>query len=157
MMKKLLSVLMALCLLCVGAAALAEEKAPVWEKMPLVVTTEEGTELTDADFEGDWIVDKVFYDTVYMTPEEVKAKGLAILPIHIAGGKVSHTFTDEQGTHEVSTDYTLENNQILFTDGEGIESVIEKLEDGNIVLSIFVPGEGETLSCVSYFMVHPEA
>ena len=112
-MKKLLSFLMALCLLCTGIAALAEEKAPVWEKMPLVVTTEEGAELTDADFEGDWIVDKVFYDTVYMTPEEVKAKGLAILPIRIAGGKVSHTFTDELGEHEVSAEYTLENNQLL--------------------------------------------
>ena len=156
-MKKLLSVLMALCLLCAGVAALAEEKAPVFENMPLVVTTEEGAELTDADFEGDWIVDKVFYDTVYMTPEEVKAKGLAILPIRIASGKVSHTFTDELGEHEVSAEYTLENNQLLFTDGEGLETVIEKLEDGNIVLSIFVPGEGETPSCVSFFMVHPEA
>ena len=155
-MKKLLSVLMALCLLCAGITALAEEKAPVWENMPLVVTAEEGVELTDADFEGDWIADKVFYGTVYMTPEEVKAKGLAILPIRIAGGKVSHTFTDELGEHEVSAEYTLENNQLLFTDGEGLETVIEKLEDGNIVLSIFVPGEDETPTCVSFFMVHPE-
>ena len=155
-MKKLFSVLLTLCLLCTAVAALAEE-APVWDDLPLVVTVEEGTELTDADFEGDWIVDKVFYDTVYMTPEEVKAKGLAILPIRIAGGKVSHTFTDELGEHEVSAEYTLENNQLLFTDGEGLETVIEKPEDGNIVLSIFVPGEGETPSCVSFFMVHPEA
>ena len=119
MMKKLFSVLMALCLLCTAASALAEE-TPTWEKMPQVVTVDEGVELTDADFEGDWIADKVFYGTDYLTPEEVEAKGLAIRPVRIAGGKVINIVTDEAGEHEVSAEYTLENNQILFTDGEGI-------------------------------------
>ena len=152
-MKKLFSVLMALCLLCTAASALAEE-TPTLEKMPLVVTVDEGVELTDADFEGDWIVDKVFVDTVYLSPEQVM--GLAIRPVRIAGGKVINIVTDEAGEHEVSAEYTLENNQILFTDEEGIEAVFEKLEDGNLVLSLFVPAEGDTPVCVTYFMVHPE-
>ena len=79
-MKKLFSVLMVLCLLCTAVAALAEEAAPTWEDMPQVVTLNEGVELTDADFEGDWIVDKVFIDNVYLTPEEVEANGLNIPP-----------------------------------------------------------------------------
>lgn len=154
-MKKLFSVLLTLCLLCTAVAALAEE-APAWDDMPLVVTVEDGVELTDADFEGDWIVDKVFVDTVYLTPEEVEANGLAIRPIRIADGKVINIVTDEEGEHEAPGEYTLENNQLLFTDGEGIEAVIEKLEDGNIVLTIFVPKEDETVTNVSFFMVHPE-
>ena len=154
-MKKLFSVLMALCLLFTAAAALAEEEI-IWDNMPMVVTVDEGVELTDADFEGDWIADKVFYGTEYMTPEEVEEKGLAIHPMRIADGKVISIITDEDGEHEASTEYTLDNNQILFTDGEGIEAVFEKLEDGNIVLSLFIPAEGDTPVCVTYFMVHPE-
>ena len=155
-MKKLISVLMALCLLFTAAAALAEEEAPSWDEMPMVVTVDEGVELTDADFEGDWIADKVFVNTVYLTPEEVEANGLAIHPMRIADGKVTSFFTDEEGEHAESVEYTLENNQLLFTDGEGIEAVLEKLEDGNLVLNIFVPGEGDAVNSVTFFMVHPE-
>ena len=156
-MKKLISVLMALCLLCAAAAALAEEEAPSWDKMPLVVTVDEGVELTDADFEGDWIWDKVFVNTVYLTPEEVEENGLNIHPMRIADGKVTNFFTDEEGEHAESVEYTLENNQLIFTDGEGLEGVFEKLEDGNIVLTILLPGENDTVNNVTFFMVHPEA
>ena len=155
-MKKLISVLMVLCLLCTAAAVLAEEETPSWDKMPLVVTIDEEVELTDADFEGVWIADKVFLNTVYLTPEEVEANGLAIHPMLIADGKVTSFFTDEEGEHETSVEYTLENNQILFTDGSGLDAVFEKLEDGNVVLTVFVPGEDDTLTNVTFFMVHPE-
>ena len=156
-MKKLFSVLMAVCLLCTAAAALAEAEAPAFGSMPLVVTVEGGTELTDADFEGEWIVDTVFINETYLTPEKVEKNGLAIRPIRIADGKIIITVTDEEGEHETSEEYKLENNQILFTDNEGVEAVIEKLEDGNIVLTVFVPKEDETVTNVSFFMVHPEA
>ncbi len=155
-MKKLFSVLMTLCLLCAAAAVLAEEETPTLEKMPLVVTIDDGVELTDADFEGDWIADTVFYNTDYLTQKEVEEKGLTIRPMRIAGGKVISIVTDEEGEHEVSADYSLENNQILFTDEEGIEAVFEKLEDGNVVLSVFIPTEGDTPDCVTFYMVHPE-
>ena len=156
-MKKLFSVLMALCLLCTAVAALAEEAAPTWEDMPQVVTLNEGVELTDADFEGDWIVDKVFIDNVYLTPEEVEANGLNIPPIRIADGQIINIVTDEQGEHEAAEKYTLDSNQIQFTDGEGVEAVIDKLEDGNIVLTIFIPREDGTNSNAAFYMVHPEA
>ena len=155
-MKKLIAVLAALCLLFTAAAALAEAEELTLDKMPAVVTIDEGVELTDADFEGDWILDKVFVDTVYLTPEEVEANGLGIHPMRIADGKVISIITDEEGEHEVSQEYTLENNQLLFTDGEGIEAVFEKLEDGNIVMSIFIPGENDTTNCATFFLVHPE-
>ena len=156
-MKKLFSVLIALCLLCTAVAAMAEEAAPTWEDMPRVVTLDEGVELTDADFEGDWIVDKVFIDNVYLTPEEVEANGLNIPPIRIADGQIINIVTDEQGEHEAAEKYTLDSNQIQFTDGEGIEAVIDKLEDGNIVLTIFIPREDGTNSNAAFYMVHPEA
>ena len=156
-MKKLFSVLMVLCLLCTAVAALAEEAAPTWEDMPQVVTLDEGVELTDADFEGDWIVDKVFIDNVYLTPEEVEANGLNIPPIRIADGQIINIVTDEQGEHEAAEKYMLDSNQIQFTDGEGVEAVIDKLEDGNIVLTIFIPREDGTNSNAAFYMVHPEA
>ena len=148
---------MVLCLLCTVVAVLAEEAAPTWEDMPRVVTLDEGVELTDADFEGDWIVDKVFIDNVYLTPEEVEANGLNIPPIRIADGQIINIVTDEQGEHEAAEKYTLDSNQIQFTDGEGIEAVIDKLEDGNIVLTIFIPREDGTNSNAAFYMVHPEA
>ena len=155
-MKKLFSVLLTLCLLCTAVAALAEE-APTFDEMPGLMDLEEGAELTDADFEGDWIVDEVFVDTVYLTPEQVEENGLAIHPIRIADGQVISIITDEDGEHEAPVEYTLDSNQLQFTDGEGLEAVIEKLEDGNIVLTVFVPKEDETVTNVSFFMVHPEA
>jgi len=30
------------------------------------------------------------------------------------------------------------------------------LVDGNIVMSVFLPGEGEAKVCLSLFMVHPD-
>lgn len=155
-MKKLISVLMALCLLCAASAALAETAVVTFDQMPLVVTVEEGTELTDADFEGEWVVDKVFFNQTYLAPEEVEANGLNIHPMRIGEGKLIIAYTDEEGTHETSTEYKLESNQLLVTDEEGVESVFEKLEDGNLVMSIFLPSEdGSTMNCVSFFLVHP--
>ena len=154
-MKKLFAILLTLCLLCT-AAAFAEE-APAWDDMPLVVTLDEDLELTDADFEGDWIVDKIFVNTLYMTLEEAEENGLLIQPFSIADGKIVNIVTDEDGEHEAASEYTLENNQILFTDDSGIEAVIEKLEDGNIVLNLIIKGEGDAVIDITYFMVPAEA
>ena len=158
-MKKLIAVLVALCLLCAAVAALAEAETVSFDDMPQIVTAEDGVVLTDADFEGDWIVDKVFLNRTYLTPEEVEANGLLIRPIRVADGKVYNLpFEGEVLEELVSTDYTLESNQLLFSsDEEGIEAVLEKLTDGNVALTLFIPGEGETVTCVTYFMVHPEA
>ena len=155
-MKKLISVLMILCLLCTAVAALAEE-TPTWESMPGSVIPEDGAEpLKDADFEGDWVVDKVFYDKTYVPFEQLADFGISIAPMRIADGKVSITFTDENGTREENMNYTLENNQIIAKDETGNEAVIEKLEDGNLVMNTFVSGEDGTTINISFFMVHPE-
>ena len=154
-MKKLISVLVALCLLCAAVAALAEAETVSFDDMPKIVTAEDGVELTDADFEGDWVVDKIFYKQDYVTPEQAAELGLLLQPIRIADGKIIIVVTDEEGDHETSTDLVLDANQLHFTDGQGIESVIEKLVDGNIVVSVFLPGEGDVMNSVSFFMVHP--
>ena len=152
-MKKLISLLMALCLLCTAAAALAE--TPTWDSMPVVVSAEEDVELTDADFEGDWVVDKVFYDETFVPSERYAEFGISVAPMHIADGKVTITYTDENGTREEVRDYTLENNQLLAKDETGSEAVFEKLEDGNILMTLFVDGEGDEQICISFFMIHP--
>ena len=157
-MKKLIAVLVALCLLCATVAALAEAETVSFDDMPMIVTAEDGVELTDADFEGDWIVDKVFLNQIYLTPEEVEANGLTIRPMRIEGGKVyTLPFEGEVLEELPSTEYTLKNDQLLFSDGEGLNAVFEKLEDGNVVLSIFIPGEGDVMNSVACFMVHPGA
>ena len=155
-MKKLISVLAVLCLLCTAAAALAEAEVLTIDKMPKVVSAEEDLELKDADFEGDWIVDKVFLNSTCLTPEQIEENGLSIRPMRIADGKVIIIFTDEEGEHETSKEYTLESNQLLFTDDEGVEAVVEKLEDGNIMMTIFVEGENNATDSISFFMIHPE-
>lgn len=155
-MKKLLSVLMTLCLLCVAVAALAEETS-VWDSMPNVVTATEDLELTDADFAGEWVADKVFIDTVYLTPEEVEVYELTIRKIRIGDGQIVNIIPTDEGDQEAPAEYTIENNQLLFTDGQGIEAVVEKLEDGNIVMNVFLPQEDETVISVTIFFVKSEA
>ena len=81
-----------------------------------------------------------------------------IQPFRIADGKMYMDVEVEDG--EVQTaemEIAVEANQIQGTDGSGIDFVIEKLTDGNIVLSVFVPGENETVNCLSIFMVPDEA
>jgi hypothetical protein len=158
-MKKLISVLMTLCLLCAAFAAIAETaEAPLTiADMAKPVTLDEGVELTDADFEGEWIVGPVFLNETYLTVEQIAEAGMTFRPMRIAEGKIFMKITDEQGEHEVSTEYVLEDNQISFKDDEGVEATIDKLDDGNIVMSIFLPGEGDVMNSISVYMVHPEA
>ena len=51
--------------------------------------------------------------------------------------------------------YTFTAGQLQATDASGRDIVFELLEDGNVVLSVFFPGEGDTVSCLSVYMVHP--
>ena len=90
-----------------------------------------------------------------MTSEQVKELGFSVAPMTIADRKLTITYTDEGAERTESYDYTLEYNQLTVTD-ENIEAVFEKLEDGNLVMSMFVPGEGDAKICVSFFLVHPE-
>ena len=157
-MKRLIAILMTLCLMCTAAAlAGAAEATPVLADMPAVVTVDEGVELTAADFEGSWTPDKVFYGEKYLSLEEAAAAGAVTRPFRIADGKIYMDIPEESGeVQTVEMDITVEANQIQATDGAGLDFVIEKLTDGNIVLSVFVPGEGDTVTCISIFMVPAE-
>ena len=68
-MKKLISVLMALCLLCAACAATADMEIPVWENMPKVVIEDENTTVAEATFEGEWVLNVAFADDTYVSEE----------------------------------------------------------------------------------------
>lgn len=87
--------------------------------------------------------------------KEVKENGFSVAPMTIADKKLTILYTDENGERTESYDYTLKSNQLLVTD-DGIEAVFDKLEDGNLVMSMFIPSEGDAKICVSFFLVHPE-
>ena len=158
-MKKLIAVLAALCLMT-GTAALAEtaEPAPSFADMPAVVTLDEGVELTAADFEGSWVPDMIFFGETYMSPEDAAEAGAGVRPFRIADGRIYMDTEGEDGeTYTDEMEITVESNQLLGSDSDNLDFVIEKLTDGNIVLSIFVPGEDGTVLCVSVFMVPAES
>ena len=97
-----------------------------------------------------------FYGLDRLLIEQVEDLHLNIHPMRIADGKLYINYADEEGEHETSQEYTLENNQLLVRDDVGTEALFEKLEDGNLVMSMFLDGEGDARICVSFFLVHPE-
>ncbi len=152
-MKKLIAILMTLCLMATTVALAGAESAPTLADMPLVVSADD-VELTVADFEGSWKPSKIFYGQTYVTPEEAVYGGAMIHPFRIADGKMYMDVEVEDGVVQTAEmDIAVEANQIQATDGSGLDFVIEKLVDGNIVLSVFVPGENDALNCLSIFMV----
>ena len=156
-MKKLIAILMTLCLMATMVALAGAEAVPTLADMPLVVSADD-VELTIADFEGSWKPDKIFYGQTYVTPEEAVYGGAMIHPFRIADGKMYMDIEDDNGAVQTAEmEITVEANQIQGTDGSGLDFVIDKLVDGNIVLSVFVPGENETVNCLSIFMAPAEA
>ena len=155
-MKKFLAMLVALCML--SAAVALADAIPSFDEMPLVVMEDEDTVIEEGDFEGEWVIDKAFYSTVYVDLEEVAAEyGLNLDPIYIADGMVTMDTTDENGeaqTEEIP--YIFKAGQLQCTDEDGNNFVVELLEDGNIVMSMFVPGEEDAMVCISLFMVPAE-
>ena len=84
-MKKLLSVLLTLCLLFTAAAALADA-VPSFNDMPLPVVEDDTTTVELSAFNGTWVADKVFVDTVYVDAETLKnTLGVTIPTIKIGG------------------------------------------------------------------------
>ena len=66
--------------------------------------------------------------------------------------------TNENGeTVREEYPYTIENSQLECLDNEGQIFLFELLEDHNICLSVFVPGEGEETICITIFMVRADA
>ena len=158
-MKKLIAFLMTLCLLCASCAALADTEIPTWESMPGAVIEDENTTVDEAAFEGEWVMNVAFLGTEYVDEQTLfDTYNFNFKPFRIGDGKIAQDIEDGEGEFRtVETSYTFEAGQLQSQDGSGLNFAIDLLEDGNIVLSVFLPGEGETLDCLSVFMVHPEA
>ncbi len=156
-MKKFFAILMTLCLLGTVCAASADMEIPAWSSMPLVVVEDENTTVDESAFEGEWVLDKAFLATEYIDEATLaESFGFNFMPFRIAGGRITQDIQQDNGEFvTVELPLTFEAGQLQGTDGSGLDFVIELLEDGNIVLSVFLPGEEDTVKCLSLFLVHP--
>lgn len=157
-MKKLFAALTALCLLCAACGAVADTEIPDFNNMPDVVIEDENTMVDEAAFEGEWVLNVAFADTVYADSEVLfNTYDYNFAPYVIADGKITQEVQNEHGEFvPVEMAYTFESGQLIGQDPEGRDFVVELLKDGNIVLSVIYPGEGEAMSCLSIYLVHPE-
>ena len=150
-MKKIIAVLMTLCLLC-SAAALAE--APKFEDMP-------GMIFLDSLFEGTWDAGTAFAGEVYIDLGDLGREHSIYIPtVTINAAEKLVIFEGESEYGEFFREeypYTLENSQLECEDDEGQIYVFELLEDGNICMTTFVPGEGDGLLAITVFMVRTVA
>ena len=150
-MKKIVVILMALCLLC-SAAALAE--APKFEDMPSMV-------ILDSFFEGTWDAGTAFAGEGYIDLGDLGREYSIYIPtVTINADERLVIFEGESDYGEFfrkEYPYTLDNSQLECEDDEGHIYVFELLEDGNICMSTFVPGEGEGMLAITVFMVRSDA
>ena len=158
-MKKLFAILTALCLMCTCCAVLADTEPPTWESMPAVVIEDENTVVEESAFAGEWVLNAAFFGGKYVDLDALMHTydyDISSMPFCIGEGKVTREEQQENGefvTREAP--YTFEAGQLHGTDWNGRNFVFELLEDGNIVLSLFYPGEGEEVGCLSVFLQHP--
>ena len=156
-MKQLIALLMALCLACAVCGVLADMEIPAFEDMPAVVMEDESTTVEESAFEGEWVLNVAFANLEYVDEQTLFGSyDYNFMPYIIADGMVTQDVQQENGEFvTVEMPYTFEAGQLLGKDGSGRDFVIELLEDGNIVMSVFFPGEGDALTCLSVFLVHP--
>ena len=156
-MKKLLSVLLTLCLLFTAAAALAEATLTL-NDMPDVVIEDDTTTVELSAFNGDWVLDKAFVGDLCVDLETLTTTfDLTVPPIRIEDGSLFYYDDNgEGGVVERGFACVFDAGQ-LQGEAERVSFCFDTLVDGNIVWSNFLPGEGEDVICVSLFMVHPEA
>ena len=155
-MKKLFAILTALCLMCSACAALGDMEIPAWDSMPNVVFDAD-TSVTESAFEGEWVLDVAFLGREYISEQKLAGDyGFNFMPFHVGGGKVTQERQNEYGEFiTLEAPYTFEAGQLQGQDGRGTQFAFDPLEDGNVVLSVFFPGEGDTLQCLSLFLKHP--
>ena len=156
-MKKIASILMALCLLCASCAALADTETPVFGNMHAIVLEDDNTTVNESAFNGTWTLKAAFLGEDYLSAEKLEEKfHFGFEPITIADGKLSKEVQDDNGEfHKVETALTFENGELNGKDGEGYSFVFDLLEDNNILLSVFIPAEGGEMQCLSMFLQHP--
>lgn len=156
-MKKLIATLMVLCLLCASCAAMADMEIPTFDSMPAVVLEDENITVDEAAFQGEWVLNVAFAGTDYVYESELAGTyDFNFMPYTIADGKVMQDVQHENGEFEtVEMPYIFDAGQLQGKDANGRDFVIELLEDGNLVMSTFFPGEGDEVICLSVFLVHP--
>ena len=156
-MKNFFAILMALCLLGTAGAAVADMEIPTWDGMPCVVIEDENTTVEEAAFEGEWVLNVAFANLEYVDEQTLAGTyDYNFMPYIIADGKVTQDVQNEYGEFvTVEMPYVFQAGQLQGRDGSGRDFAVELLEDGNIVMSVFFPGEGETVTCLSVFLRHP--
>ena len=156
-MKKIIAMLMTLCLVCAAGAAGADMEIPDWNSMPAVVVGDEDTAVDESAFAGEWVLNAAFADTEYVTPEVLfDTYDFNYMPYCIGGGMITQDLQNEYGEFvTIEMPYTFEAGQLQGVDAGGRNFAVELLEDGNIVMSTFFPGEGGAVTCLSVFLIHP--
>lgn len=157
-MKKIVAFLVAVCLLCTVFSAFADMEIPKFEDMPAVVIEDENVTVDEEAFFGEWVLNVAFYDTEYVDEQTLSADfGYNFMPYIISKGKVTQDIQQENGEFKTEEAvYAFEAGQLQCVDDEGQEFVVELLEDGNLVMSVFTAGNGDNIHCLSIFLIHPE-
>ena len=157
-MKKIFSVLMTLCLLCAACAATADMEIPDWNSMPAVVLEDENTTIDEAAFAGEWVLNVAFAGTEYVTPQTLsEVYDYNFMPYSIGDGMITQDLQNENGEFvTIEMPYIFEAGQLQSTDESDVNFAVDLLEDGNIVMSLFFPGENGEVVCLSIFLVHPD-
>ena len=154
-MKKIISVLMILCMLFAAASCLAESaEVPTLESMPNV----KYYELEEPDialFNGTWEpTENIFTDGVFVELENIMT---AFNPpkIMIDNGVIFFDDTDTDGNPvAVELNGTLDAGQ-LTAEYNGDLMVFQLLEDGNILLDMVINDDNDTVT-ISVFYVRDE-
>ena len=156
-MKKMIALLTTLCLLCCACCGMADMEIPTMDSMPQVIVEDENTTVNEKAFEGEWVLNVAFAGTEYVDEQTLAGSyDFVFMPYRIADGKISQDVQNEFGEFvTVEAPYTFEAGQLQGVDANGRSFAVELLEDGNIVLSVFYPGEGDAVTCLSVFLKHP--
>lgn len=156
-MKKLTAILMTLCMLFAALTAFADMEIPTFDSMPDVVMEDDNTTVEESAFEGEWVLNVAFLEDEYIGIEDLIDRfHFNTMPFVIADGKVMQDIQNEYGEFNTfESAYTFENGQLQGDDGNGTRYVFELLEDGNIVMTVFLPGEGDAVQSLSLFLQHP--
>lgn len=160
-MKKLVSTLIALMMLCAACAASADMEIPSFDSMSPVVFEDENTTVEESAFAGEWVLNVAFIDTEYVDEQTLAGTyDFNFMPFVIGDGKITQDAESGEGefvTYEMPYVFDAGQLQATFNYGknDGLDYAVELLEDGNIVMSIFLPREDGTNSCLSVYLVHP--
>ena len=157
-MKKTIAVLTVLVLLCAACSAFADMVIPTMADMPGVIIEDGETVVEESAFEGTWVLNAAFDTEGYVDSEKLFNKyNFNYEPYVIGGGKILQDQQNEYGefvTEEIP--YTLTAGQLQGEDDDGLAFVVEALEDGNIVITVFYPGEDGAVLWLAMYMMHPE-